>query len=215
MANTCFNSEGIFGPKKEILELKTIIDSVIADPESDGSLLSILKKVGIDKKYDYAPRENINEPETKYYDYDEEYGYIVFSSESAWTPYPIAWRDILKKIAPNCHYCFVSDESGCDLFMWYDPYGILGPHDYFIDFAVEDLDVIEDEKIRKKIAQHNDTYEVITTSDLIDMLQDILDTNEKDVEKLIEMFEKFKVDNGLENEIMLITEFVEYTDSNC
>ncbi len=150
MPNWCYSSVNIRGPKDEIGKFdKQVKEACSSNPLKadfgDWWLGNLLLHLGYKDddvvQGDIRCRGSIIDYDVSY---EENYGDILLSVESAWGPHlgPIVlMRD---KYAPNCEILYVAEELGCGLFWSNDPeyYG-----KWYVDvwdYEIEDLVPLHD-----------------------------------------------------------------------
>ena len=104
---------------------------------------------------------------------------LIIDTETAWSPMLQMWVKVIDKYLPDAELIYSSEECGCGLYSTNDP---CMKDCYIIDSW--DMDDIEpdweasEETVRKT-------------------LQELLDTTETDVEKLLKMFEESEYSDGM------------------
>ena len=102
-------------------------------------------------------------------DYYRSGNQLVINTETAWAPMLQMWVKVLEKYLPNAELIYNADECGFDINDTNDPY-LVGKYilDYYGDGDIESDWEASEETVRKT-------------------LQELLNTEETDVEKLIQM----------------------------
>lgn len=152
MANICENSEYIYGPKEQMLEIYDLFDELFTDNKDvdknnkgDHSISFFINKLGLEDLNLYSRCEILEY--VKDYDKEENLYFISFESYSAWSSMYETWDEILRKKFPDCKYAFKSEESGFGIYYVRDPYnrfGIVDYHVYIETYANDVPDVIAD-----------------------------------------------------------------------
>jgi hypothetical protein len=141
MANICINREAIIGPKEEVENLYEDIKEAYNISGEKYRPISVIRDfAGVSENCYF--RGDLDEIyidyDVKIPEIDNDYAVIFMSTETAWSPFPFVWEKILNALAPNSKYYFISEEPGCELFIRYDPYDILGEKDFYVDIDFTD-----------------------------------------------------------------------------
>lgn len=195
MPNWSINHEIITGPKEEIKNLYSLLTEWTSKNYMENGfgtkwLGNIVKFAGFnitdeDPVHGFKCRgsisesfelENINENEAK----------ITFASETAWAPIPRMWYAVLKKFAPHSKYYYFSEECGMQLYVSNDI-----DHKFFNDEYIVDTFYDDDtpEIITKNFPESGYHY---SHQDIIQGLQNILNTTEEDFDTLHQILNKKK-----------------------
>lgn len=95
---------------------------------------------------------------------------IMIQTETAWAPMLRMWQLVVDKYAPEAEIIYTAEEPGCELYTTNDP-TLVGK--YIIDSCDDRVENLYD----------------IEERELIDILQDLLNTKEADVNKLLDMLQ--------------------------
>ena len=193
MPNWCFNSEVIDGPKAEVKSLhKKLVEWTSKNycengfgTEWLGNIVGFagFKRIEEDEKQGFPCRGNISSD----FEYEEcgDEAVIRFTSLTAYVCMPELWYAVIDKFAPHCKYYYFSEEPSNAFYMSNDK-----GHKYFDDFIVVDVYYDEEhvpETIKNHFPESSCDY---SEEEVVRGLQDILKTDESDIDKLIEEFKK-------------------------
>ena len=219
MSNDCSNREAIVGPRKEIEKLYEDIKEAYKKSSEKYSPISVIRDLaGVSKEYNFRGNlidididYNVKNPKI-----DNEYAVIFMITETAWTPFPLVWDKILNVLAPNSKYCFVSEEPGCEVFIRYDPYDILGENDYYVDIDFTDFvtrrEAVEKGKPNVYFYDHP-VCMAMSEYDFLDYFGNAFNKKFDSVEDAFTMIENFKEYVIPDDVIMEIHEYEDYNPS--
>ena len=194
MPNWCCNCEIIAGPKEEVKKLRDLIEEWTSkNYVENGFGLEWLGNIVIGAGftiYDDDPvngfycRGNLSDALEIEEGKDGEDWELHFQSLTACGPMPQMWYAIVAKYAPHCKYYYYSEEHGNQLYESNDVEHRFFPEEYFVDVMYYEDDKAP-EKIKKYFAESSYEY---STEQIVSALQDILETNEENVDKLVDKF---------------------------
>lgn len=194
MPNWCCNSEIIAGPKEEVEKLRDLIEEWTSkNYVENGFGLEWLGNIVIgagfmiyddDPEHGFHCRGNLSDVLEIEEGTDGEDWKLHFQSLTACIPMPEMWYAIVAKYAPHCNYYYFSEEHGNLLYQSNDVTHRFFTEEYFVDVRYNgENDVIK--KIKKYFPEssyeHSEKY-------IIPALQDILETDEENVDKLVDKF---------------------------
>ena len=194
MPNWCCNCEIIAGPKEEVKKLRDLIEEWTSkNYVENGFGLEWLGNIVIGAGftiYDDDPvngfycRGNLSDALEIEEGKDGEDWELHFQSLTACGPMPQMWYAIVAKYAPHCKYYYYSEEHGNQLYESNDVEHRFFPEEYFVDVMY-----YEDDKAPEKIKKYfpESSYEY-STEQIVSALQDILETDEENVDKLVDKF---------------------------
>lgn len=96
---------------------------------------------------------------------------LLIDTETAWVPMLKMWSKLLEKYLPDAELIYSAEECGCELYSTNDPC----MKDCYIVDNYDDVDGVESD------------WEA-TQEYVVDILQNLLKTEENDIEKLLKMF---------------------------
>lgn len=102
-------------------------------------------------------------------------GQITISTETAWCPMLKMWQAVVDKYLPDAEIIYTADECGCEIYYTNDPYYV---NKYYVDIFDDDI------------------YYDWTKKSVVEWLQEVLDTKEPNVDKLINMMYEADEDIG-------------------
>lgn len=102
-------------------------------------------------------------------------GQLVIDTETAWSPMLKMWTKIIDKYLPDAEFIFTAEECGCGIYDTNDEC-LIGK------YIVDCWDDIEGKDEIESNWEADEEY-------VIDLLNDLFDTKEANVDKLIRMFE--------------------------
>ena len=218
-----YNNEYILGPKDEIKALfiklnKWVFENVTENNFGINWLGNIVTNAGF-KRQDEDPNGfychglilNHFEIEPE----NEAESYISFSSETRFRPVPELWKAILEKYAPHSHYYYISENIENNFIESNDKEHHFINDQFYVEMCFENPTKVP-AKYLAIFDEDPDPGEPdfswdYTEDDIRCGLQYILQTEETDIDKLIEIFnEKSEQDLG-KNDFISITR-VKYVD---
>lgn len=200
----CFNREYIWGPKKEIQDLTQKLENWTRKNYEEngfgtgwlGNIVGFAELKRIDeipeKEGGLRCRGNLVELEpNKFFEttYEDDTGEIKFESETAWEPVPELWYAVLKKHAPHCKYYYQSQENQMDILESNDVKHIYFDEEFYVENIYEHPEKVN-EKVKKHFPESMGLDYSFDTAEITEALQEILETKETDVKKLLNEFEK-------------------------
>lgn len=96
-------------------------------------------------------------------------GELIIETETAWSPMMEMWTKIVDKYLPNADLFYTAEEPGCGIFYTNDP-------DYVDKYVIDSWN--ENIESNWEASEEN----------VRELLQELLETDETDVKKLIDMF---------------------------
>ena len=105
---------------------------------------------------------------------------LLIDTETAWVPMLKMWSKLLEKYLPDAELIYSAEECGCELYSTNDPC----MKDCYIVDNYDDVDGVESD------------WEA-TQEYVVDILQNLLKTEENDIEKLLKMFYESEFYDGM------------------
>ena len=105
---------------------------------------------------------------------------LLIDTETAWVPMLKMWSKLLEKYLPDAELIYSAEECGCELYSTNDPC----MKDCYIVDNYDDIDGVESD------------WEA-TQEYVVDILQNLLKTEENDIEKLLKMFYESEFYDGM------------------
>lgn len=131
-------------------------------------------------------------------------GYTCFSftTETAWAAMIEMWYKLLEKLYPNedIRIAYSANEPNMAEYYKWDPENLFYPNeDYYLDFSIDGIKDIDSKTNLKSLASYNDVYssDYLSKNIAVKFMQEILQTNETDENKLLNMIEDYN-NNELE-----------------
>lgn len=204
MANWCYSDITFYSHDKEVItDFHDRINDVLEKPSefadrfdmSSDWLGNFLLMAGFDKKdiienkIPFQYRGEIQD----FYDVGEVNGFYCFrlNTETAWNQNIVMWEEIIKKLYPDkdVRIAYSSDLSDEGEYYKYDPENLFYQDDYYADCYIDNPDVV------KKAFPHLTSEDLeswdATEETAVKNLQHILNTDETDMDVLLELLEDF------------------------
>lgn len=106
---------------------------------------------------------------------------LHIQTETAWTPMLLMWAKLIDKYLPGAELIFSAEEGGCGLYVTNDP-DLEGK--YVIDcFDYDKYKIENDSEVSEKYVK--------------EVLQQLLNTTETDIDKLMDLFKKSDFTDGI------------------
>lgn len=190
MANTCYTEFTFQGNPEEIIQLYNFLESM---EEQEMFLCNVLKKAGL------ADRIKNADPDKclkcggfiTYVDALSDGGdSFALATETAWEPMGKMWRAVIDALhLTTVRFAYVAEELGCGIYQVYNPDRlVVSVSDYCVDICLAD----ESEELINRVGDDFEGVNYMSGLDLRDFLQKLMDTDEEDMEKLMDMMGNFK-----------------------
>ena len=116
---------------------------------------------------------------------------ISLQTETAWVPMIKMWKDICDKYFPSGYdIVYWAEEPGCDV---YETNDYMYENSYVFDNQIEsydDDDCFNEEELT--LMKKYESMHSCSEDELVDILSEMLNTDEKDINKLLELFNESK-----------------------
>lgn len=210
MANTCYTEFTFQGKPEEVIQLYDLVRSV---EESSTLLSDVLVKAGLadriqnadlDKRLECGGLIAYVQPLE-----DEEKRFLVVT-ETDWVPMGKMWKAVIDALhLTTVRFAYVAEELGCDIYQVYNPDRLaVSVSDYCVDICLAD----ESEELINRVGADFEGVTYMSGADLRDFLRRLMDTDEEDIDKLIEMKKNFKLSENDYVSIHELTELYELHD---
>ncbi len=139
------------------------------------------------------------------YEFEEDISFEV-QYESAWAWVGKMWFKLIETLGyESVGFSFMSEETGVELYQKYDPYGDFEDEKWYVDSYIEGDD-FNDEKLLK--FEDNRYYH--SDEALIKSLQNLLETDETDLDTLLKKSEEYKFKH--EDSYIHIHEYIQLSE---
>lgn len=214
MPNWCYTKIIFHGSKDEIVDFHEKIDKwseeeLIPNGFGPDWLGNILHRVGLGNRIDVDEnrircRGQITYVEEPEINSDDDATFYI-DVETAWCPMLIMWVETIKALNyKTIGFSYLAEEMGMGLYEIYDPYGDF-PESYYVDTWL----CGEDENNEKLCALQDNIYHS-SDEELIATLQELLETDEKELSILIEKAEHYPFKD--DSSYIFIYEYVRVTE---
>jgi hypothetical protein len=130
---------------------------------------------------------------------------FLLDTETAWCPMVLMWDEIIKTMGyKTVGFAYKAEEPGCEIYEVFDPYGDFTDK-YYVDIFLDGEDLKNE-----KLNEIYDWRDYDSDDDLRDVLQALLETEEKDLKTLINLAENYTFKS--ENSYLYIHEYT-FVDS--
>lgn len=194
MPNWCYTQINFHGERTELEDFRNKLEELVTTyliPNGFGTnwLGNVLHGVGLG--------DRVNAEENRLYCrgcvtyigelLDGEDSCFTINTETAWAPCIRMWVNVIEKLGYNTvDFSFQAEEIGMQLFVSYDPYGEFNEM-YYVDVWLEDRDMTNEKLIQLYDNRYYDSDDA-----LIQDLQKILDTEESNLQTLIDRIEHYQ-----------------------
>lgn len=146
---------------------------------------NILYGVGLEERIDY-PTNRLRCRGWIYYIseiecFDDDHCIFVVDTETAWGPMLGMWKAVIDELLySTVGFSYQAEESGCELYEIYDPYGDFDGEDYCIDLHLEGED-----KSNERFKDISEGWDICSKEDAENILRKIFENDVDDIHHLI------------------------------